>query len=415
MAATYELIASTTLGSNSATFSFSSIQADYTDLVLVGNWKASNAASMEIRVNSDTGSNYSMTFLLGRESTAGSFRASNNTLLNTNIYGAANGDVVGFFHFMSYANTNVYKTILCGGGSAGQIVGRHVGLWRSTAAINSLSFSIFSGVTYTAGSTFSLYGIKSAALVQGDGVQATGGDEVYLAGGFKHHVFKSSGTLTVTQGGDVEYLVVAGGGGGGSAYHAAGGGGGAGGLNSTTATVSAQEYVITIGGGGSGGISANGSGGQGSDGSTSSFGSLDSATGGGGGGSGNLNSGSGGVANGRNGGSGGGAGGRAGTTGGTGTSGQGNNGGNRRSDNSGGGGGAGAAGGDAGASTGGAAGAGSSVFGSTYAAGGTGVLVGGSAEPAGAANTGNGGGPGAGTGQNGAAGGSGIVIVRYPI
>ena len=157
--ATYEPIASVTLGSNSATFSFTSIPADYTDLVLIGNWKASGAASMEIRANSDTGSNYSMTYLLGNGSTASSSRAP-NTLFNTNVYGPANGDVVGFFHFMSYANTNVYKTLLCGGGSAGQIVGRHVGLWRSTAAINSLSFSIYVGETYTAGSTFSLFGIK---------------------------------------------------------------------------------------------------------------------------------------------------------------------------------------------------------------------------------------------------------------
>ena len=48
---------------------------------------------------------------------------------------------------------------------------------------------------------------------------------------------------------EVEYLVVAGGGGGGSS----GGGGGAGGFRTGTTSVSAGDYVITVGAGGSGG------------------------------------------------------------------------------------------------------------------------------------------------------------------
>ena len=162
MPATYEPIASVTLGSAASTFSFTSIPATFSDLILVGNWRANGAASMEIRANSDSGSNYSMTYLFGNGSAASSSRVSNDTLLNTNIYGAANGDISAVIQFMAYANTSVFKTILFAGGSAGLILGRHVGLWRSTAAINSLSFSIFSGVTYSAASTFSLYGIKAA-------------------------------------------------------------------------------------------------------------------------------------------------------------------------------------------------------------------------------------------------------------
>ena len=44
---------------------------------------------------------------------------------------------------------------------------------------------------------------------------ASGGDEVLTVGGFKYHVFTTSGTFAVTRGGSVEVLVVGGGGGGG--------------------------------------------------------------------------------------------------------------------------------------------------------------------------------------------------------
>ena len=162
MAVTYEPIASVTLGSAVTTFSFTSIPATFTDLILIGNWKTSGAAGMEIRINNDSATNYSITYMSGNGSTTSTGRELNNTYINTNIYGPANNDVVGEISFMSYANTSMHKTVLLSGGSANQIVSRHVGLWRSTAAINSLSFSIYAGVTYSAGSTFSLYGIKAA-------------------------------------------------------------------------------------------------------------------------------------------------------------------------------------------------------------------------------------------------------------
>ena len=57
------------------------------------------------------------------------------------------------------------------------------------------------------------------------GVVATGGT-VTDVGGYRIHTFNSGANFVVTQGGEVDYLVVGGGGGGG---RDAGGGGGAGG------------------------------------------------------------------------------------------------------------------------------------------------------------------------------------------
>ena len=88
------------------------------------------------------------------------------------------------------------------------------------------------------------------------GVVATGGNSVYdvdVEGTtYRVHVFTSTGnsTFTVTRGGEIEYLIVAGGGGGGND---AAGGGGAGGLITGTFTATSQNYTITVGVGGAAG------------------------------------------------------------------------------------------------------------------------------------------------------------------
>jgi len=132
-------------------------------------------------------------------------------------------------------------------------------------------------------------------------LQATGGDSVYDITDdgvtYRVHEFTAVGavTFTVTDAGslgDIEYLVVAGGGGGGgaSAGYGAGGGGAGGVLSSATSEpleVTAQEYTIQVGAGGAGGISgASGvqSPTRGENGGDSSIGNEIVAVGGGGGG-----------------------------------------------------------------------------------------------------------------------------------
>jgi len=81
-------------------------------------------------------------------------------------------------------------------------------------------------------------------------VAATGGT-VTTVGCYKIHTFTSGGTLTVSSGGKVQYLIVGGGGGGGAAGSSiASGGGGAGGFVTGCATVSTTTYTISVGGGG---------------------------------------------------------------------------------------------------------------------------------------------------------------------
>ncbi len=168
-------------------------------------------------------------------------------------------------------------------------------------------------------------------------VEASGGDEILYAlvddVPYRFHVFTNTATaqLAVSSGGAVDCLVVGGGGGGGDRV---GAGGGAGGLILTNLVlVSGSNYVVTVGDGGEG-VTSSGSGG---DGGASVFGPY-TALGGGGGGGHNTN--------GRDGGSGGGAPGYAGNEAGAGEPGQGYGGGDSGNYGAGAGGGAGELGGD---------------------------------------------------------------------
>jgi hypothetical protein len=159
MPATYDCIATTTLGSAQGSVTFSSIPSTFTDLVLVISTRTSGGNAMTYQLNTDsTASNYSQTALGGDGSTAFSFRQSLNTL------GAANSSAFNVyrFNFQNYSNTTTFKTVLASGGNASADVRSAVSLWRNTSAINQIILAMYSGETFQSGSTFTLYGIKSA-------------------------------------------------------------------------------------------------------------------------------------------------------------------------------------------------------------------------------------------------------------
>jgi len=170
MPTTYEPIATTTLGSNAANITFSSITSAYTDLriVLVVKGDSSTNADLQVQFNSDTGSNYSYTALYANGSSVTSYRGSTQTsIIAASIVfpNLSRGDYRGFatVDIFSYAgSTN--KTLL-GTGSNDQagagFVSRQVGLWRSTSAINSIKLYPASG-TFATGDTATIYGILKA-------------------------------------------------------------------------------------------------------------------------------------------------------------------------------------------------------------------------------------------------------------
>lgn len=168
---TYTDIASITLGSSATDITFSSIPSTYTDLVLVTatfGSRAANADSLAVRFNGDTGSNYSYTYMIGDANGAASGRASSQTNIwfgNFSSNSVANPSPI-IIQIQNYANTTTFKTALsrqnaiAGGGYTN--VGANVGLWRSTAAINSITVRSETGSNFSSGSTFNLYGIAAA-------------------------------------------------------------------------------------------------------------------------------------------------------------------------------------------------------------------------------------------------------------
>ena len=449
----YILLDRIELNATAASITFDNIpQTGYTDLKMVISARGANADTYtegKLRFNgASTDTNLSSRTLMGSGTGTASFSntyvycgpwvgstATANTFGNVEIY---------IPNYTSSSSKSISVDAVGENNAASSYQTLNAGLFASSAAITSIQILPVQAGGWLANSTFSLYGIAQVGTTPAIAPKANGGNIIGTDGTYWYHAFLSSGTFTPQTNLTCDYLVVAGGAGGG---WDGGGGGGAGGLRSTvTATggggslesalsvTTNTPYVITVGAGGAGGTNAAKRGVNGSD---SIFSSVTSIGGGGAGGN---------NQNGFSGGSGGGAGQVGGsTTGGAGTTNQGYAGGNQDGDNGGaGGGGAGAVGGSsAGTTAAGAGGAGVavSITGSsvTYAGGGGGGgWPGGSAGGAGGAggggaggtaspnqsgfpgttNTGGGGGGNTGGGvggQTGGNGGSGIVIIRYPV
>jgi hypothetical protein len=166
MATTYEPIATTTLGSAVSSITLSSIPSTYTDLriVFVGRME-SGQDQIKLRINGDTGGNYSGTTLYGDGTSATSDSYASGA---TSIQLARNAAMTATIettsiNIFSYAGSR-YKTMLIqrsadknGSGTVSQ----QVAMWSSTSAIN--SFVIYQdSLNFAVGTTVTIYGIKAA-------------------------------------------------------------------------------------------------------------------------------------------------------------------------------------------------------------------------------------------------------------
>lgn len=155
---TYIPIATYTTSGSQTSYTFSSIPSTYTDLVLIANGKVvNNGDFLYVQFNGDTGSNYSRTQVQGTGSAAQSGRGSNETSGYIGVWYSVNSTIR--VNFQNYSNTTTYKTYLSRSDAADQNTSAWVGLWRNTAAINSIKI-LSSAITD--GTTFTLYGIAAA-------------------------------------------------------------------------------------------------------------------------------------------------------------------------------------------------------------------------------------------------------------
>jgi hypothetical protein len=167
---TYTPIATTTIsGSSTSIVEFASISGSYTDLIIVGNLGAASNSFPAARFNSDAGANYSVTDIVGDGTSATSSRASSRNVadISYNVIGNSGVNQNFIAQIMNYSNSTTYKTMLSRVNAAASGTTATVCLWRSTAAITNIK--LYSATAngsnqynFTAGSTFTLYGITAA-------------------------------------------------------------------------------------------------------------------------------------------------------------------------------------------------------------------------------------------------------------
>jgi hypothetical protein len=113
---------------------------------------------MNFRFNGDTGSNYSNTWLFADGSTASSTRGKSRTTITGPV---SSGVEIVSFQIKNYSNTTTYKTALNRADDGANYVGTNVGLWRSTAAIHSVTIVAGTG-NLPSGLMATLYGLAAA-------------------------------------------------------------------------------------------------------------------------------------------------------------------------------------------------------------------------------------------------------------
>ena len=173
MATTYTLISSVTVGSGGASsIDFTSIPADYTDLVVKLSVRDNSAAvgnAYNLQFNSDTnGNNYAHILLYAiNGSTVGTEKNTTNGYLNYISSANATSSVFSNseIYIPNYLSSN-YKSASHEGvaennGSDGRL-GLNAYLWSSTSAITSIQIKAYSPQTFVQYSTAYLYGISNA-------------------------------------------------------------------------------------------------------------------------------------------------------------------------------------------------------------------------------------------------------------
>ena len=173
MPATFEAIATYALPSGTNLYTFSSIPSTYTDLfVTVGNWRGSiGENSVAMYYNGDNGSNYGTagywTFGTGNGSSSGQtgFQATNVTGQQAYL-DRISGDTTTAgqinAYISRYADTTINKTTLIKSGCGVRGTESISHIYYSTNAINSITFRMQGSEDISAGTFFTIFGIKAA-------------------------------------------------------------------------------------------------------------------------------------------------------------------------------------------------------------------------------------------------------------
>lgn len=159
------------LGSPAASFTFSSIPATFTDIVLCVMGRSANASLQDdvyMELNSDTGSNYSREYIGANVGTItnGNQHLTTHVVIGTISGATATANYPGAFEavLFNYANTTFYKVAKSLGGwyngsaGASEWVISIAWEWASTAAVTSIKLALTSAANFATGTTVTVYG-----------------------------------------------------------------------------------------------------------------------------------------------------------------------------------------------------------------------------------------------------------------
>lgn len=160
---TYDLVATTTLAASTPEVVFGSLPQTYRDLILVASAASTGSGTnAAIRFNFDSGSNYTRQFLGANGVGSVSAGTSTQTGFQYDNFGFTTttlGNTNHILQIMDYSATDRQKFVLARANRAGDTIDTLSGRWVNNAAITTIQIVSFSGESYIAGSTFSLYGI----------------------------------------------------------------------------------------------------------------------------------------------------------------------------------------------------------------------------------------------------------------
>jgi hypothetical protein len=157
---TYVSLATITLGSADSEIIFSSIPATYRDLVVSFAGSTNFSEQYLLRLNGDTGSNYSWV-QMGADGTT--FSSSTTTTgVRVGYFATSSARDDAQISVLDYSATDKHKSVLVRTNSPEGVsaVRAVAGRWANTDAVTSLTITFPSG-SFAIGSTFSLYGIAA--------------------------------------------------------------------------------------------------------------------------------------------------------------------------------------------------------------------------------------------------------------
>jgi hypothetical protein len=157
---TYTPLANITLGSAASSIVFGSIPASYRDLVIVFLGAGSTTLQGRIRLNADTGSNYSYQRMSGFAfpGTAASATSQTSGFISAIAQATTTSELQMNINIMDYSATNKHTTIVSRADNTTNGAEAFANRWANTSAVTSVTILTSTG-NWAVGTTAAIYGV----------------------------------------------------------------------------------------------------------------------------------------------------------------------------------------------------------------------------------------------------------------